>query len=147
MDGVRGITAVVFAADVATLLVLLAGAVWSVIRPERRIWPPPGRRSWQYVLIWTCTVAAAGFSAALLFLDWNSWVFTGGIRFLVGVPIALLGGLLALWGVATIGWRNSSGVRDGFIPAGPYRFTRNPQYVGDAALLLGLGIVANSALL
>ncbi len=147
MDGVRGITAVVFAADVATLSVLLAGAVWSVIRPERRIWPPPGRRSWQYVLIWTCTVAAAGFSAALLFLDWNSWVFTGGIRFLVGVPIALLGGLLALWGVATIGWRNSSGVRDGFIPAGPYRFTRNPQYVGDAALLLGLGIVANSALL
>ncbi|MDE0081556.1 MAG: hypothetical protein OXT72_02775 [Gammaproteobacteria bacterium] len=147
MDGVSGITAVVFAADVATLLVLLAGIVWSVIRPERRIWPPPGRHSWQYVLTWTCTVAAAAFSGALIFLDWNSWVFPGGLRFLVGVPIVLLGGLLALWGVATIGWTNSSGVRDGFVPAGPYRFTRNPQYVGDAVLLLGLGIVANSALL
>jgi len=95
------------------------------------------------VLIWTCTVAAAGFSAALLFLDWNSWVFTGAIRFLVGVPIALLGGLLALWGVATIGWRNSSGVRDGFVPAGPYRFTRNPQYVGDAALPLSRSLQPN----
>ena len=38
-------------------------------------------------------------------------------------------------------------MRDGFVPAGPYRFTRNPQYVGDTALLLGLGIVANSELL
>ena len=147
MDGVAGITVVVFAADVAALLLLLAGVVWSVVRPERRVWPPPGRRSWEYVFTWTCTVAATGLGAALLFLDWNTWVFPGGLRFLVGGPLALLGGLLALWGVATIGWRNSSGVKDGFVPAGPYRFTRNPQYVGDAALLLGLGIVANSALL
>ena len=147
MDDTTVITAVVFAADVAALLLLLTGIVWSVVRPERRIWPPPGRRSWEYVLIWTCTAAATGFSAALLFLDWNSWVFPGGLRFLLGVPLALLGGLLALWGVATIGWRNSSGMRDGFVPAGPYRFTLNPQYVGDTALLLALCIVANSQLL
>lgn len=24
----------------------------SILRPERRIWPPPGRQSWQYWLIW-----------------------------------------------------------------------------------------------
>ena len=67
--------------------------------------------------------------------------------FLVGVPLALLGGLLAFWGVVTIGWTNSSGVRDGFTPSGPYRFTRNPQYLGDSVFFLGLSIVANSALL
>ncbi len=55
--------------------------------------------------------------------------------------------LLAFWGIATIGWTNSTGVKDGFLPSGPYRFTRNPQYVGDTVLFLGLSIIANSQLL
>ena len=32
-----------FAADFALLLGLLLGVAWSVVRPDRRIWPPPGR--------------------------------------------------------------------------------------------------------
>ena len=38
-------------------------------------------------------------------------------------------------------------VRDGFTSSGPYRFTRNPQYLGDNVFFLGLSIVANSKLL
>ena len=138
---------IVFVVDVAALFLLLTGTVWSVVRPDCRIWPPPGRRSWQFFLYWICYCTALGLNAALLLLDWNSWVFAGNLRFLVGVPLALLGGLLAFWGVVTIGWTNSSGVRDGFTPSGPYRFTRNPQYLGDNVFFLGLSIVANSALL
>lgn len=41
------------------------------------------------------------------FRDERNWVFAGGLRFLVGVPSALLGGLLPIWGIATIGWKNS----------------------------------------
>lgn len=74
------------------------------------------------------------------FLDERNWVFAGGLRFLVGVPSALLGGLLPIWGIATIGWKNSWGVRDGFIPSGPCRFTRNPPYLGNTLILLGLRI-------
>lgn len=137
---------IVFVVDTAALFVLLAGVVWSVVRPDRRIWPPPGRRSWQYALTWVCTFAGFGLGAALMLLDWNSWLFASDLRLLVGIPLALLGGLLAIWGVVTIGWRNSTGVRDGFDASGPYRFTRNPQYVGDIVLFLGLSIVANSEL-
>lgn len=116
-------------------------------RPDRRIWPPPGPGSWQYVVTWILFFAACGLNACLLVLDWNSWVFPGRLRWLVGIPLALLGAMLALWGVATIGWRNSSGFGDGFVTAGPYRFTRNPQHLGHDVLFLGLGIIANSELL
>ena len=138
---------VLFTIDLVALFLMLAGIVWSVVRPDRRIWPPPGRRSWQYVVTWVCWFAACGLNACLLFLDWNSWVFAGNLRFLLGIPLALLGGLLAIWGVATIGRKNSWGLRDGFVAAGPYRFTRNPQYLGDSVLFLGLSIIANSQLL
>jgi len=56
----------------------------------------------------------------------------------------LLGALLAAWGIATLGARNTSGLADGFVSTGPYKFTRNPQYVGDMILFVGLSVVANS---
>ena len=126
---------------------MLVGIVWSVVRPDRRIWPPPGRRSWQYFVTWICFFAACGLNVCLMFLDWHSWVFAGDHRLLLGVPLALVGGLLAAWGVVTVGLKNSWGVRDGFVPSGPYRFTRNPQYLGDNVVFLGLSIIANSQLL
>ena len=144
-----GLIRFLFIIDLVVIFLMLAGIVWSVVRPDRRIriWPPPGPRSWQYVLTWTGFFAAVGLNACLLLLDWNSWVFTGDLRFLLGIPLALLGGLLAIWGAVTIGWKNSSGERDGFFASGPYRFTRNPQYLGDNVLFLGLSIIANSQLL
>lgn len=143
----HNVTQTMFIVNIIVILVLLATVAWSVARPDRRIWPPPGRRSWQYFLTWTGWLVACALNVCLLFLDWNSWIFGGGLRFLLGIPLALLGGLLALWGIVTIGWTNSKGVKDGFHPSGPYRFTRNPQYVGDTVLFLGLGIIANSQLL
>ena len=131
------LTQLVFIVNIIIIFVLLTTIVWSVARPDRRIWPPPGRRSWQYALTWIGWCAAIALNACLLFLDWNTWILAGALRFLVGIPPALLGGLLAFWGIATIGWTNSTGVKDGFLPSGPYRFTRNPQYVGDTALFLG----------
>lgn len=141
------LTQAIFMVNTIIVFVLLATVVWSVLRPDRRVWPPPGRRSWHFLLNWIGWFAACALNVCLLFLDWDSWIFGGDLRFLLGIPLVLLGGLLALWGVVTIGWTNSKGVRDGFRPSGPYRFTRNPQYVGDTVLFLGLSIIANSQLL
>ncbi len=66
---------------------------------------------------------------------------------LLGIPLAVLGGVLALWGVFTVGRKNSLGLRDGFVISGPYRLTRNPQYLGNIVCLLGLSFIANSELL
>ena len=138
---------VLFTIDLVALFLMLVGIVWSVVCPDRRLWPPPRRHSWQYVVTWTCFCVAIGLNGCLLFLDWNSWFFAGNLRFLLGFPLALLGGLLAVWGIATIGWTNSLGVRTGFVASGPYRFTRNPQYLGDNVLFLGLSIIVNSQFL
>ena len=48
------------------------------------------------------------------------------------------------WGVATLGARNTSGLKDGFVSSGPYGFTRNPQYLGDMILFVGLSLTVNS---
>ena len=129
------------------LIALLAGVVWSVAVPDKRIWPPPGRRSWQYRFTWGGTYAVCAISILLLLMYWNSWVFQGPLRFVVAIPLVLAGGGLALWGVVTVGLKNSQGLRDGFLPAGPYRFTRNPQYVGNIVALVGVSVFANALLL
>ena len=136
-----------FAVDVVILLITLAGTLWSFAFPDRRIWPPPHRYSWQHVLSWACFFAVCGLNTALLLMDWNSWIFKSDLRFVVGIPVTLLGGFLALWGVVTLGAVNSSGLKDGFVASGPYRFTRNPQYLGDNILFFGVSIIANSLLL
>jgi protein-S-isoprenylcysteine O-methyltransferase Ste14 len=136
-----------FTADVIILMVLLVGTVWSVAFPEKRIWPPPRKRSWQYLLAWACFYSVLALNTALFVLDWNSWIFSNELRLIVGIPVALIGGLLVSWGVWTLGVRNTSGLKEQFVASGPYRFTRNPQYLGDMMLFFGISVIANSQLL
>ena len=44
--------------------------------------------------------------------------------------------------MVTVGWKNTSGLKGGFVSDGPYRFTRNPQYVGDIVFFIGVGVIA-----
>ena len=134
----------VFAVDVAIILLLLTGAIWSVAYPARRLWPPPARASWQFRSTWFLFYLSIGLNAALLILDWNSWIFESNLRFVLGVPIALIGTLLIAWGLATLGTQNSLGLRDAFVVSGPYVFTRNPQYMAYMIVFVGLSFIANS---
>ena len=140
----QGIVDLLFSVDVGFLIVLLIGAAWSVAVPAKRIWPPPGRESWQHRITWAAFYMVFALNIALLILDWNSWHFKNNLRFIIGIPISVIGVLLVSWGVATLGTRNTSGLKDGFVSSGPYRFTRNPQYLGDMLLFAGLSVIANS---
>ena len=141
------IVVAVFTVDVIVLFILLLGSMWSVASPEKRIWPPPGRQSWQYMSAWAGFYLVFTSNAALFFLDWNSWILTDVTRLILGIPLSVVGALLLSWGCATLGVANTSGLQRGFISTGPYSFTRNPQYLGDMILFMGLSLVANSTYL
>ncbi len=134
----------IFIIDVVVLLILLLGICWSVGNPSARIWPPPSNRSWQYFLTWILFYLAFGLNTLLIFFNWNSWQLSGSERFIIGIPLILIGAILLLWGIRTLGIKNTSGSASGFVMSGPYRFTRNPQYLGDMILFIGLSCCTNS---
>ncbi len=139
-----GIKESIFIADVVINYILLFGVAWSIVLPERRIWPPPKKWSWQYSATWGLFYVAFISNALLVVLDWNTWLVPEEIRFLIGVPVTVIGALLVTWGVATLGIKNTYGLRNGFILNGPYRYTRNPQYLGDMILFIGISLISNS---
>jgi protein-S-isoprenylcysteine O-methyltransferase Ste14 len=133
-----------FSVAFTALLVLGVAVLASILRPERRVWPPPGRRSWQYRLVWTLIDVATLGILGVGVLDWNTFVLDSWLRLPIGAAVALGGGGFALWGIRHLSWHASLGLEHEFIRTGPYRWTRNPQYVGDIVMLVGWGIVFNS---
>jgi protein-S-isoprenylcysteine O-methyltransferase Ste14 len=135
---------ILFVADIAVHYFLLSAMIWSVAFPKRRVWPPAQKHSWQYITIWTLFYLALALNVSLLVLDWNIWIISTPVRFLVGIPVIIIGTLLVTWGFATLGIKNTSGIKNEFITDGPYRFTRNPQYLGDVILFVGIILLSNS---
>lgn len=144
IEYVMNINGFLFTLNILIHYVLLFGAVWSVAFPRKRIWPPPQKDSWQYRSTWFLFYLAFGLNAVFIYLDWNSWIFTQNARFLIGIPLVIIGALLVSWGVITLGTKNTAGIKGGFIAKGPYQFSRNPQYTGDMILFLGMVVVSNS---
>ncbi len=53
---------------------------------------------------------------------------------------------LVYWGVRTLGIHASQGLGGELVREGPYRYTRNPQYVGEMSFITGYIILSNSLL-
>jgi protein-S-isoprenylcysteine O-methyltransferase Ste14 len=83
---------------------------------------------------------------ALGLLDWNSVVLPDFLRVLAGIPLFASGGAFALWGYFGLGVQASQGRHEGLVASGAYRYSRNPQYVGTIACLLGYAIACGSRL-
>lgn len=123
--------------------ILIGGALWCIAFPARRIYPMNNRNAWYY-LMWLLFGLVFLTNAAFVVLDWNSGLWTSTLRFWLGAPVALSGLAFVSWGIATLGIKNTSALRDRFVAAGPYLISRNPQYVGDIFLFTGVTILANS---
>jgi protein-S-isoprenylcysteine O-methyltransferase Ste14 len=118
--------------------------ILTILSPRIRVWPPPSRNSWQYWYTWSLTVASVIGVIAIGILDWGSlgldqpgWKVAGG-------ALILSGSTLALWAVRILTIRTSLGLSGTLTLDGPYRYTRNPQYVGDIVLTLGYVLLSNS---
>ena len=136
-----------FYVNMAAHGLLLLGATWCIAFPGRRIYPME-RRGAIFYLMWLLFYFAFLSNFALVLLDWNSGTWTSANRFYVGGPLALFGAAFVSWGIVTLGSKKTSGIAvdDALVTEGPYRFSRNPQYVGDMLLFAGVTIIANSEL-
>lgn len=129
--------------ELAALLPFVFGTLWSGALPHRRIYPMRSRNFFYYSM-WFLAAYVIAANATLVFLDWNSGAWTSPWRFALGMPCAAFGATLTIWAIRTLGIKNTSALRDGFISAGPYLLTRNPQYLGHAMVFIGFAIMANS---
>jgi protein-S-isoprenylcysteine O-methyltransferase Ste14 len=78
------------------------------------------------------------------YLDWWHWYEPPVVVQLVSVLVFVAGTALSIWAMWTLGFWESSGLEGHLQTEGPYRFSRNPQYVGFIAMLASGGLLAGS---
>jgi len=115
----------------------LGAILWSVAYPMRRLWPPQRYNALTPFLIWVPTFALFGALVGLGVLGWGAIALPNWLRFGVGVPLIVLGNLGVWAEVAKFGVPQTGGAKGTLKTDGLYRYSRNPQYVADSAMVLG----------
>ena len=129
---------------------LLAGAaldlllVRTYLVPPFRIWPTPEPGSRQSLTFWGLFRGGMVAAFVVAILDWNSAGLFDASRYLIGLPLFLVGFGITVFGYFNLGLGNTYCGADGLVSHGLYRFSRNPQYASSIAGLIGLAICANS---
>jgi protein-S-isoprenylcysteine O-methyltransferase Ste14 len=112
---------------------------------EFRFWPPPSARSWQFFVSWIVAALVAVLYLFLGFLDFASFILPDfWDRFPIALVFLTAGGMLGTWASLSFPFRTTIGLGKRLITKGPYRYSRNPQYLGDSLLIIGYFFLANS---
>ena len=130
---------IITAQILATISVL-----FSILFPARRIWPPDKPSSWKYYSMWFLFDISTIAIIILGILDWGSLALPSWIRIVFGVPLSVGGIGLALWSISILGLSSTYGSEGPLVLLGPYRFSRNPQYLGFIVALIGWAVVTSS---
>ena len=132
--------------NIGAICILLGACaiIWSIYRPDRRLWPLSRLTPFKFMVVWGVTCLAFGACIALGVMDWNSLGWPNSVRFGIGVPLILIGHIVVYLGVKTIGLAATSGARAQLRTDGIYRYSRNPQYLADMSSLVGWGILSAS---
>ena len=122
----------------------LGAILWSVARPDRRIWPPQEYGPLTPYLVWVPTFSLFGIIIVLGILGWGDLKFPEWCRYGIGIPLIIAGNLAVWYEVPQFGMAQTSGARGRLRTSGLYRFSRNPQYVADTVMLVGWMLLSAS---
>lgn len=131
---------------VTSEILLGAALVLTLAVPRLRVWPPPGRRSWQYQYVWLLTIISMLGTIVLGLLDWNRFAFGHPMHFVLGTVMVVIGLAFSLWGMRSLGLYTTQGLEGSFVTTGAYQYSRNPQYVGAIISFAGYALLCNSTL-
>jgi len=107
---------------------------------------------------WTILIPPPVLAAALSFVFWAIFAVLGmpPVAWLMalwplGLPLVVAGVALAVWGVSTFRRAGTQLMPHAeshrqFVVAGPFRFTRNPMYLGLLTTILGVPLTSGNPL-
>ena len=122
---------------------LLGGLLATIVSPTFQFWPH-GTRNWTFWVSWSAWMLYGVGLVGVAHLDWWHWYEPPVVVQLVCVLVFVAGTTLSIWAMWTLGFWESSGLEGHLQTEGPYRFSRNPQYVGFIAMLASGGLLAGS---
>lgn len=139
-DGAAGI---IFVTGLAVAAVLVTLLLATLARPQLRIWPTPGEKTWQSYVFWplfrglnVLTVVAAAATWPGGSIDLPLWLRILAALVLAGSVVVFV------YAFRVLGRDNSYGATDGLVTAGIYQWSRNPQ---NAMLIVVYGALAGAA--
>jgi len=135
----------VFGLGMGAGVALLAAYVGSYLWPAHRIWPP-GERDWRFWFHWTADGLYFVCLFALVYLDWWSLGRPELPILVAGGGLFVVGALITLAVELELGSDETLGMEGELATDGPYRYSRNPQYVGLFAATFGVIVLAWSTL-
>lgn len=123
----------------------LAAILWSSAYPERRLWPPKRYTKVTPILVWVPTFTLFGILIVLGFMNWGSLPIPTWLRFGVGIPLIVAGNVIVWSEVVQFGIAQTGGAKGSLRTGGMYRYSRNPQYVADIAMIVGWIVLCASS--
>ncbi|MDX2264833.1 MAG: PEMT/PEM2 methyltransferase family protein [Hyphomicrobiales bacterium] len=109
-----------------------------------KLWPTPGKGSWQNFVFWPLfrgglglTLLYAALSAPAALNEHWAWM-------LVGAPLMLVGLAVTIYAYFDLGIDNTYGSDGGLVTGGLYAYSRNPQYVASIAGFLGVAVFVHT---
>ena len=128
---------VLLALGVGIAVGTLAAIFWSIVHPERRIWPPDKYTLSTPILVWVPTLTLFGVLILLGIGAWGELPVPKWVRWGFGVSLLLLGNAVVWNEVSHFGLPQTGGAVGKLRTEGLYRFSRNPQYMADIAIVAG----------
>jgi protein-S-isoprenylcysteine O-methyltransferase Ste14 len=132
------------AAAILCELAAAAAVLISIRFPTRRIWPPNPPTSWKTYLMGFLFFFPALGIGTLGLAGWGDLGLPAWIRLGLGLPPLAAGMAAFLWAEAVLGFGAMMGGEGNLVVAGPFRYSRNPQYAGCLAMLIGWGLLSGA---
>ncbi len=135
---------VLFAVFVTAALCFTLGLALNLRYPRLGLWPPPSAGTWQFWFVWVSYTTSGVGTACIGVLDWGTLGLDHGWFRVTGVVLLLVAVPLNEWGMRTLSDHQTLGLQGDLVTGGPYRFSRNPQYVAEILSFLGVIVITNS---